>query len=166
AGAVLYGDTLDGSWYVQLLKDKTDISHLRDNLIFGQAHVGDSGVGAARSASGLPDDAEICGCNGVCKGTIVKAIRERNLLTLDDVRAHTKASSSCGSCTGLVEDIIASCVGADYTQTPKTRPMCPCTDYTHEEVRRTIVSQGLKDIAAVRHFLDWKQPDGCEKCRP
>jgi nitrite reductase (NADH) large subunit len=55
----------------------------------------------------MPDGAEICGCNGVCKGAIVQAITAKKLFTLDDVRAHTKASSSCGSCTGLVEQLLA-----------------------------------------------------------
>jgi nitrite reductase (NADH) large subunit len=44
----------------------------------------------------LPDDAEICGCNGVCKGTIVQAITGGGLTTIDEVRAKTKASASCG----------------------------------------------------------------------
>ena len=53
-------------------------------------------------AASMPDSAESCGCNGVCKGTIVKAIQEQGPFTLEDVRKHTKASSSCGSrVTGL-----------------------------------------------------------------
>lgn len=35
-GAVLYGDTGDGGWYFQLMRDGTDISDFRDKLIFGQ----------------------------------------------------------------------------------------------------------------------------------
>ncbi|OGT84623.1 MAG: nitrite reductase large subunit [Gammaproteobacteria bacterium RIFCSPLOWO2_02_FULL_61_13] len=165
-GSVLYGDTVDGSWYFQLMKDGTDVSHLREHLLFGQAHVGDSGHGAATRAAALADDAEICGCNGVCKGAIVGAIVDKKLFTLDEVRAHTKASSSCGSCTGLVEELLATTVGADYTQTPRTRPVCTCTHYTHEEVRRAITENLLKSIPAARQFLEWKTPDGCHVCRP
>ncbi|MEZ5444348.1 MAG: nitrite reductase large subunit NirB [Gammaproteobacteria bacterium] len=166
AGAVLYGDTIDGSWYFQLMKDGTDISHLRETLLFGQAHVGDSGHGGTSQVTALPDSAEVCGCNGVCKGTIVRAIVEKKLFTLEEVRAHTKASSSCGSCTGLVEELLASTVGGDYTATPKNKPLCPCTHYTHEEVRRAILERELKSIAAVRSFLEWKTADGCHHCRP
>ncbi|MCD2450959.1 FAD-dependent oxidoreductase [Methylicorpusculum oleiharenae] len=36
AGVLLYGDTADSAWYLDLLKNKTDISSLRDCLIFGQ----------------------------------------------------------------------------------------------------------------------------------
>ena len=42
-GAVLYGDTADGSWYFQLMKDKQDISNIRDNLMFGENNLGDVG---------------------------------------------------------------------------------------------------------------------------
>ncbi len=164
-GAVLYGDTIDGSWYFQLMRDGTDISDIRENLLFGQAHIGDSGHGSTSHTASLPDNAEICGCNGVCKGTIVKAIIEKNLFTLDDVRAHTKASSSCGSCTGLVEDLLASTVGTDYTQTGK-KPLCPCTEFTHEEIRKGIIEHSLKTMLVIRYFFEWKTPDGCHACRP
>ncbi len=165
-GAVLYGDTVDGAWYFQLLRDGTPIADFRDNLLFGQAHVGDSGVAGAAAVTSLPDKAEICGCNGVCKGDIVRAITTKKLFTLDDVRAHTKASSSCGSCTGLVEQLLASTLGGDYSESPAKKPMCPCTTYTHEEVRTTITRHQLKTIPAVMAFTEWKTPDGCHKCRP
>ena len=165
-GAVMVGDTLDGAWYFQLLRDGTDISEQRDGLLFGQAHLGDAGHGPAAQVAALPDDAEICGCNGVCKGDILRAITEKKLFTLEEVRAHTKASSSCGSCTGLVESLLASVVGGDYSQAPGRQPLCPCTEYSHDEVRAAIRDQGLKDIPAVMAFMEWKQPDGCAKCRP
>jgi nitrite reductase (NADH) large subunit len=165
-GAVLYGDTMDGAWYFQLLRDGTPIADFRETLLFGQAHMGDSGVGGAGAVTSLPDKAEICGCNGVCKGDIVKAITTKNLFTLDEVRAHTKASSSCGSCTGLVEQLLANTLGGDYSDAPAKKPMCPCTIYTHEEVRAAIVRERLKTIPSAMAFLEWKTPDGCHKCRP
>jgi nitrite reductase (NADH) large subunit len=164
-GGVLVGDTVDGTWYFQLMREDTDVSHLRENLLFGQAHVGDSGVGLADRLATMTDDAEICGCNGVCKGAIMRAITDKGLFTLEEVRAHTKASSSCGSCTGLVEQILASTVG-DHSQTPTKKPICPCTEFTHDEVRRAILGSALKTIRAVMDFMEWKNPDGCNKCRP
>ncbi|MFL6667626.1 MAG: nitrite reductase large subunit NirB [Burkholderia ambifaria] len=164
-GSVLIGDTVDGPWYFQLLREGTDVAELREQLLFGQAHVGDSGHVSSNKVSTLPDEAEICGCNGVCKGTIVRAIVEKGLFSLEEVRAHTKASSSCGSCTGLVEQILASTVG-DASPTQKKKPMCPCTEYTHDEVRQAIQANALKSMQAVREFLEWKSPDGCQKCRP
>ena len=164
-GAVMYGDTMNATWYFQLMRDGTDISGLHDQLMFGKPHLGDSGHGAG-PAGGMADDAEVCGCNGVCKGAIVNAIVERKLFTLEEVRAHTKASSSCGSCTGLVEQILAATVGGDYSTAPRVKPLCACTDYTHDEVRRAIAENGLKSIPDVMAFMEWRAPDGCHACRP
>jgi nitrite reductase (NADH) large subunit len=36
-GAVLYGDVADGQWYLQLIRDKVNVSTLRDRLVFGRA---------------------------------------------------------------------------------------------------------------------------------
>ncbi|MFU8837079.1 MAG: nitrite reductase large subunit NirB [Thiohalomonadaceae bacterium] len=166
-GAVLYGDTLDGPWYFQLMRDASPVDAIRPMLLFGQAHLGDSGHGneAERIAS-MPDSTEICGCNGVCKGDILKAIGEKKLFTLEEVRAHTKASASCGSCTGLVESLLASAVGGDYSQTPAKKALCGCTEHSHDELREAITRLQLKDIPATMQALDWKKPDGCHICRP
>jgi len=164
-GAVLYGDTGDGTWYFDLLRDGTNVADFRQNLLFGPAHLGDSGHGG-RNVAAMKDDAEICGCNGVAKGAIVRAITAKGLFTLEDVRAHTKASSSCGSCTGLVEQILAATLGSNYSRAPKEKPMCACTDYTHEQVRAAIVANRLTSIPAAMQFLEWRTPDGCPRCRP
>ena len=164
-GAVLYGDTIDGSWYFQLLRDGTNVADFRDQLMFGQAHLGDAGHGG-NSAAAMPDDMEVCGCNGVCKGDISRAITGQGLFTLDDVRVHTKASASCGSCTGLVEQILMSTLGNDYSVSARAKPMCKCTDFSHEEVRKVIRQQHLTSIAAVTDYMEWRNADGCHSCRP
>ena len=166
-GGVLYGDTVDGSWYFQMLREKQNVSEIRDHLMFGQSHLGNAGHQGQSNAASMPDTMEVCGCNGVCKGVIVKAIKEKGLFSLDDVRKHTKASSSCGSCTGLVEQILASTVGGAYTpQANLTKPMCTCTDHTHEDTRRVIRERKLLTIPEVMHFMEWRTPNGCASCRP
>ncbi|MDK9703964.1 MAG: nitrite reductase large subunit NirB [Sulfuritalea sp.] len=166
-GAVLYGDTADGGWYFQLVKDGQNIRELRDQLLFGQNHVGDGGHAGVSKAASMPDEAEVCGCNGVCKGDIVKAIKSQGLFTLEDVRKHTKASSSCGSCTGLVEQILASTIGGAYTPTDaKEKPICACTDHSHGAVRKTIRERHLLTIADTMHYMEWNTPNGCATCRP
>ncbi|MBI5862682.1 MAG: NAD(P)/FAD-dependent oxidoreductase [Rhodocyclales bacterium] len=166
-GAVLYGDTADGAWYFQLIKDGQSIREIRDHLMFGQNNVGDAGHAGQSHAAAMPDTAEVCGCNGVCKGAIVKAIKEHGLFSLEDVRKHTKASSSCGSCTGLVEQILASTVGGAYQPAEsKNKPVCGCTDHPHGEVRKAIREQHLLTIPDVMRTLGWKTPNGCASCRP
>ena len=166
AGAVMYGDTVDGAWYFQLLREGRNISDIRDHLMFGQSHVGDLGHTGHNRAAAMTDEMEICGCNGVCKGSIVKAIKEKGLFTLEDVRKHTKASSSCGSCTGLVEQLLASVLGGDYSEAPKTKSICGCTDHTHAEARAVIRDNKLLSIPEVMDFMEWRTPNGCSTCRP
>jgi nitrite reductase (NADH) large subunit len=171
AGAVMVGDTADGAWYFQLVREGKDIGGIRDHLMFGQgfaqSHLGDTGHQGQNRAAAMSDSAEVCGCNGVCKGTIVAAIKEKGMFSLEEVRKHTKASSSCGSCTGLVEQILASTVGGAYqAQDRHAKPVCGCTRHTHAEVRAAIREQKLLSIPSVMQALDWKTPNGCATCRP
>jgi len=164
-GAVLYGETSDGPWFFDLLKKQTDISEFRDVLIFGQAYQGGTSLDPMAAVAALSDDAEICGCNGVCKGKIVSTITEKSLTSLDDVRAHTKASSSCGTCTGLVEQLMVLTLGDAYNPNA-VQPMCKCTDLGHGDVRRLIKAKKLKSIPQLMQELEWKTSCGCAKCRP
>ncbi|RUY83748.1 nitrite reductase large subunit NirB, partial [Mesorhizobium sp. M7A.F.Ca.CA.001.10.2.1] len=164
-GTVLYGETADGAWFNDLKKKQTDISEMRDTLIFGQSYQGGAPLDPMAAVAALPDDAEICGCNGVCKGKITGAITGKGLTSLDDVRAHTKASASCGSCTGLVEKLMVLTIGDKYNPAA-VQPMCGCTTLGHDEVRRLIIAKGLKTIPAVMQELEWTTSCGCAKCRP
>lgn len=165
-GACLYGDTVDGSYYFKLLRDGRNIADIRDRLMFGESHIGDAGHEGHSKAASMPDAAEVCGCNGVNKGTICKAIKEKGLFTLDEVRKHTKASASCGSCTGLVEQILMFTAGGDYSATPKLKAMCSCTDHGHQAVRDAIRADKLLTIDQVYKTLAWRTPNGCASCRP
>jgi nitrite reductase (NADH) large subunit len=162
-GAVLYGDARDAAWYFSLIRDSTDISDIRDFLVFGAAA---AGVADLAGVEALPDSAEICGCNGVSKGKILDVIAAHGLTTLEQVRARTKASSSCGSCTCQVEALLALAVGDAYDATPKIKPICACTIHAHDAVRQAIVEKDLRTIPAVMRALDWITPDGCASCRP
>ncbi|MEG3152291.1 nitrite reductase large subunit NirB [Sphingomonas sp. ZT3P38] len=166
-GAVLYGDTQDGNWYFDLLKKQEDVAAIRDALIFGQAFASGGGASANPNAAvaAMPDDGEICGCNGVSKGKVVAAI-QGGAGTLDAVRACTKASASCGSCTGLVEGLLAITMGEDYAGERAAPTVCKCTSFTHEDVRRLIIEKQLKAIPQVMQELHWTTPDGCSSCRP
>ncbi len=164
-GTVLYGETADGAWFNDLKKKQTDISQMRDTLIFGQSYQGAAPLDPMAAVAALPDDAEICGCNGVCKGKITSAISGKGLTSLDHVRAHTKASASCGSCTGLVEKLMVLTIGDKYNPAA-VQPMCGCTTLGHDEVRRLIIAKSLKTIPAVMQELEWTTSCGCAKCRP
>ncbi|HEY8907092.1 MAG TPA: nitrite reductase large subunit NirB, partial [Rhodoferax sp.] len=165
-GACLYGDTVDGSWYFKLLRDGRPIADIRDRLMFGESNIGDVGHQGQNKAAAMADSDEVCGCNGVTKGTICQAIKDKGLFTLDEVRKHTKASASCGSCTGLVEQLLMATAGGDYSATPKTKAMCACTEHGHQAVRDAIRENKLLKITDVFAFMEWKTPNGCASCRP
>ncbi len=170
-GACLYGDTVDGSWYFKLLREGRSVADIRDKLMFGESNIGDVGHEGHNKAASMPDEAEVCGCNGVKKGAICKAIKDKGLFTLEEVRKHTKASASCGSCTGLVEQILMFTAGGDYSASPKLKAMCGCTDHGHAAVREAIAKplpNGEKLLTSAQVFahLGWKTPNGCASCRP
>ena len=119
---------------------------MRETLIFGPALPGGAPLDPTAAVAALPDEAEICGCNGVCKGKITGAI--------DDARARRRSTTCartprrrprCGSCTGLVEQLLKVTLGDAYNPAA-VQPMCKCTDHGHDDVRRLIVAKALKSI--------------------
>ena len=166
-GACLYGDTADGGWYFRQIRENHNVSEIRDHLMFGENAIGDAGHQGQSSTANMPDDMEVCGCNGVCKGTIVKAIQENGLFSVDDVKKHTKAASSCGSCAGLVEQILINTVGGAADVKPKSeKAICACSDLNHGQVRKAIRDHHLTSIADAMAFMEWSTPNGCATCRP
>ncbi len=163
-GAVLYGDTADGNWYFDLLKKEEDVGDIREGLIFGQAFASGGALTDPNAAvAALSDDAEICGCNGVSKGQVISCIA-KGAHSVDAVRSTCKASASCGSCTNLVESLLALTLGDEVESGPKT--LCKCTSFTHDDVRRLILEKELKVIPEVMQELHWTTPEGCASCRP
>jgi nitrite reductase (NADH) large subunit len=56
-------------------------------------------------------------------------------------------------------------LGASYSAAAR-KAMCKCTDLTHDEVRRFIVTKETKSVPAVMQELGWKTSCGCPSCRP
>ncbi len=164
SGIVMYGETADSGWFFDKLKSGEDISAIRERLIFGPAFQGSGETDPLASVRALSAEAEICGCNGVCKGEIVEAIRA-GAGDLAAVRERTGASASCGSCTGLVERLLAATLGTEAAP-PAPAGICPCTDHGHQDIRRLIRARALKSIPAVMQEMGWKTSCGCHICRP
>jgi nitrite reductase (NADH) large subunit len=166
-GACLYGDTADGGWYFRQIRENHNVGQIRDHLMFGENAIGDVGHQGQDKTANMADSAEVCGCNGVCKGTIVKAIQENGLFSVDEVKKHTKAASSCGSCAGLVEQILISTVGGAADVKPKSeKAICGCSDLNHGQIRKAIREQHLISMSAAMAAMHWSTPNGCATCRP
>lgn len=164
-GAVMYGDVAESGWYFELIRNHSDISPFRDRILLGRAlsHACAHDKDMEADVAALSDDTQICGCNGISKGAIAAAIKSKQLTTLNEVRAHTKASASCGQCTSAVQAILAHVTGA---AAPLPETMCGCTDLSHDAVRKEILTQKLKTQEMVFSALAWRSADGCAKCRP
>ncbi len=121
-GSVLYGQVADGQWYVRLMREKADISAFRDQLVFGRAAAEAVGTGPEPriDIAAMPDAEQVCDCNGVSKGRICEAIVAKKLTTLDAVRAHTKASASCGH-VHAARSRRSSSISAEPLHTTRTR---------------------------------------------
>ncbi len=51
-------------------------------------------------------DEIICNCMEVYKGTIVKAIKEKGLKTVEEVGDETEAGTVCGQCQDNIQEIL------------------------------------------------------------
>jgi nitrite reductase (NADH) large subunit len=122
--------------------------------MFGQNNIGDVGHEGHSAPAAMADSDEVCGCNGVTKGTICKAIKEKGLFTLDEVRKHTKASASCGSCTGLVEQLLMATAGGDYRPRRRRRRCAAApTTATPRCARRSRAAPDDHRRGAARHGM-------------
>ncbi|MEK6684235.1 MAG: FAD-dependent oxidoreductase [Nitrospirota bacterium] len=102
-GAIFLGEAGGSQEAREMIESSRDISALRTRLLTGSGDSEKSGDPAA-----LPDTTLICNCNTVTKGEIVCAIREKNCKTREGIADCTRATTGCGSCTTLVEQILSA----------------------------------------------------------
>lgn len=162
-GAVLFGDTSDGSRLFSMIRSGEDVAGKEKQVLLGDAAVGKPASGIDYVAA-MADGDIVCGCNGVTKGAIVEAIREKGCASVNDVKACTKASGSCGGCKPLVADLLTLTLG-DGVKTVK-EGICGCTELNRDEVVAAIRSMHLTTSKEVMNVLGWKTEEGCSKCRP
>lgn len=159
-GTVLYGNTDDGSRFYNMMKKHESIE---DYTLVSLLTKG--GEAANVSIEDMADDETICGCNGVNKGTIVEAITKNRLTSVAEVTKMTKAGNSCGKCKGQIADILQYALGDDFIASKPTG-ICACTDLSRDQIVTQIRAKGLKTSKEVRHVLNFKDKNGCPKCRP
>ena len=157
AGVILVGDTSDSHRYMDWLRSKTDLVDQRRTLLFPPAG-GDSGLDIAQ----MSENATICGCVGVTKGTIISAIHEKGVNTLSQLKEATRASTSCGSCTSLCQDILRA-VAPEFEEEGK-KMLCACVPFTQDNLREILRSQRLKSVQEVLDI--YGDGKGCEICKP
>lgn len=163
-GAVLFGDINDSAELQKLIKQKAEMT---DELYASLVGTGCCGGGGQKKASveTMADDEIVCGCNGVTKGTIVDVITNQGLTTVDEIKACTGATRSCGGCKPVVEQILQYVLGDGFESAAK-QGICGCTTMSRDEIVAEIKAKGLQTTKEVMNVLGWSQPEGCSKCRP
>lgn len=159
-GAVLFGDTKDGTKLLDIIVKQRDVSDT-DKVSLLQSSSGSDNEVAQMSHSSI-----ICNCNGVSKGSIIEAVQTKGLTTVEEVKACTKASGSCGGCKPLVADLLAYIQSDDFEEVIEKKPMCPCTELTEDEVVQEMQLRDLVSVKQVMKELRWKDSEGCSVCRP
>jgi nitrite reductase (NADH) large subunit len=159
-GIVLYGDTDDGSRYYNMMKKGQTIEDLQTIAVL---QAPGQGADAAADVLEWEDDETVCGCNGVDKGTILQAIREKGLSSVAEVGKVTKAGTSCGKCKSEIQVLLEHELGDAVTA---ATGICSCTDLNRDQVVTQIYAKHLTSTTEVFQALNWRNAEGCSKCRP
>ncbi|MEU2422295.1 nitrite reductase large subunit NirB [Streptomyces sp. NPDC007851] len=115
----------------------------------------------------LPDEAIICSCNNVRKGTIREAVTEHRCSTVPEVKKCTKAGTTCGSCVKVLGQLVTAELEASGVEVDKG--LCGCFGQTREELYEIVLA--LR-VTTYRELLDrfgregTRGGDGCEVCKP
>ncbi|MGP7819135.1 nitrite reductase large subunit NirB [Niallia sp. 01092] len=161
-GAVLFGDSSEGNRLFSMIQKEADISDTEKISIL-QPIGQDSGTSMVAS---MTADEIICGCNGVSKGTIVEAIQAQGCSSVDEIKACTSASRSCGGCKPLVAELLQHTLGSEFDAAAQKEAICSCTTLSRDEVVEEIRAKGLTHTREVMSVLGWTSLEGCSKCRP
>jgi nitrite reductase (NADH) large subunit len=157
AGVILVGDTSDSQRYMDWLRSDTDLSTRRRHLLFPPP-AADGGLDIARMA----ETATVCGCVGVTKGAIIQAIHEKGVNTLSQLKDATRASTGCGSCTSLCQELLKA-VAPEFEEEGR-KVLCECLPFAQENLREILRSQRLRSVQEVLDI--YGAGPGCEVCKP
>lgn len=158
-GGILIGDASQYNMLHQMVVNKMPLPESPSSLIVGG---GSKGADEGAGVKGLPDSAQICSCENISKGDIVRQVTECGAKTIDEIKKSTKACTGCGGCTPLVNDILKLTLESLGHKIKKT--LCEHFDYSRQELFDLIKVKGLKSYDAL---LDAHGTgDGCEICKP
>lgn len=152
-GAVLFGDITGGAQLSDAVRRGTPADEV-SQLVLGSD--GDY------KAPPLPDDAQVCGCNGINKGQVMVAIQEKGCNSVSAVGAETKAGTSCGSCKPLVKEILDEV--ADGPVVEEKNYLCKCMELTQTEVKGIVRERGLKSVSELGQACGAGKV--CPTCKP
>ncbi|MEV6488591.1 nitrite reductase large subunit NirB [Actinoplanes sp. NPDC051633] len=142
-GATLVGDVRKVAFLMQAFDRGLALPEDRAELMFD---IG--GPPAEVSAAELADDAQVCNCNGVTKGTIAACV-QGGCKTVNGVMDRTKAGKGCGTCKGLVQQIVEWAAGGEVEEDPAASWYVPGVPMPKPELMRAIREHELRSVSAV-----------------
>jgi nitrite reductase (NADH) large subunit len=152
AGAILLGDIESAGALMQMFLSGIQVPARRADLLFGSP----TGVGLM-NASDLPDNAQICNCNGVSKKQVVDAIQMRGCHSVSRIGVCTRAGTGCGSCKSLVAQILEACVG-EVAYDPSEHYYVPGVPLEKSRLVAEIRNRGIKSVSGVfQQLADGKE---------
>lgn len=126
-----------------------------------------SGGGAQLGPSALPDEAVICSCHNVTKGTIRGAVTDHQCTTVPEVKKCTKAGTGCGSCVKVLGQLVNAELEASGVEVDKG--LCGCFSQTREELYEIVLALRInkyQDLLDRYGREGARGGDGCEICKP
>src|SRR4051812_36124149 len=143
AGAILLGDVEAASALMQMFHGEMKVPARRADLLFGAP----KGVSLLNVAD-LSDNAQICNCNGVSKRQIADAIQNGGCQSVSKVGACTRAGMGCGSCKGLVSQLLESYLG-EVAYDPSEHYYVSGIPLEKSQLVAEIRSRGIKSVSEV-----------------
>ena len=148
-GAILLGDTRGTEAMLEAVRRREPI----DDPLQRLAEMAQAGPAE------LSDEAQVCDCNGVCKGEIVRAVTEDGCSSVAEVMRVTRAGTGCGSCKSMVGELVTLAGGSDAPAY-----LCACRRQTREQLAETIVSGELRSVSEVSACCETGRE--CGLCKP
>lgn len=126
-----------------------------------------SGAPTQLGPTALPDEAIICSCNNVTKGTIRGAVTDHQCTTVPEVKKCTKAGTTCGSCVKVLGQLVNAELEASGVEVDKG--LCGCFSQTREELYEIVLALRIntyQDLLDRYGREGARGGDGCEICKP
>ncbi|HEV7728192.1 MAG TPA: nitrite reductase large subunit NirB [Modestobacter sp.] len=155
-GATLLGDTRKVAFLTQAFDRGSPLPAERIRLLVDLSD-GAEEVGVAE----MPGDSQVCNCNGVSKQTICDTVAD-GCTSVGAVMDRTRAGKGCGSCKGLVKQVVAWAAPGDVSEDASAGWYVPGIPLAKPELIAAIREQDLRSVSAVFAAL---APGGAEEAR-
>ena len=156
-GGMLVGDASEYNHFLQMVKNKTPLPGDPHELLLGASN----GKAVGLNPHDLPDDAQICSCNNVAKGALVRAVAE-GYTQLGALKDATRAGTGCGGCMPLVTDILNAELAAQGLEV--NTHLCEHFAYSRQELFQIVKINRIKRYGDL--LARYGQGHGCEICKP